>query len=141
MVSCLTGRSRTSSSAINKTCDFVSETLHVTMLYLTGLFRGDTAIQPNGEQVNAKYFSAADLSSFSIDVHAGVGETSGMLALHPIWFAPTTERFSVARSGRSMVETARPPEERASITPTQSGYLRLQSVSCIVLRSLPVTFR
>jgi hypothetical protein len=53
------------------------------MLHLTGLFRADPAIQSRGEKINAKYFSAAELSSFGMDVHAGVGETSGMLAVRP----------------------------------------------------------
>jgi hypothetical protein len=69
--------------AINEACDFVSETFHVTMLHVTGLFRGDAAIQSNGQQIDAKYFSAAELSSFGMDVHAGVGETSGMLTVRP----------------------------------------------------------
>ncbi len=69
--------------AINEACDFVSETFRVTMLHLTGLFRADTAIQSSGARINANYFSAAELSSFGMDVHAGVGETSGMLAVRP----------------------------------------------------------
>jgi creatinine amidohydrolase len=66
--------------AINEACDFVSEKYRVTMLHLSGLFRGDPAIQAKGEQLNARFFSAAELSSFGMDVHAGVGETSAMLA-------------------------------------------------------------
>ena len=69
--------------AINEACDFVSETFGVTMLHLTGLFRADAAIQSSGARINAKYFSAAELSCFGMDVHAGVGETSGMLAVRP----------------------------------------------------------
>ena len=69
--------------AINEACDFVSETFRVTMLHVTGLFRADAAIQSKGERINAKHFSAAELSSFGMDVHAGVGETSGMLAVRP----------------------------------------------------------
>jgi creatinine amidohydrolase len=69
--------------AINEACDFVSATFRVTMLHLTGLFRADAAIQSRGEKIRAKYFSAAELSSFGMDVHAGVGETSGMLAVRP----------------------------------------------------------
>jgi creatinine amidohydrolase/Fe(II)-dependent formamide hydrolase-like protein len=65
--------------AINEACDFVSETFRVTMLHLTGLFRADAAIQSRGEKINAKYFSAGDVASFWMDVHAGIGETSGML--------------------------------------------------------------
>jgi creatinine amidohydrolase len=69
--------------AINEACDFVSETFSVTMLHVTGLFRADAAIQSSGERIKARYFSAAELSSFGMDVHAGVGETSGMLAVRP----------------------------------------------------------
>jgi creatinine amidohydrolase len=69
--------------AINEACDFVSETFRVTMLHVTGLFRADAVIQSRGERIKARYFSAAELSSFGMDVHAGVGETSGMLAVRP----------------------------------------------------------
>jgi creatinine amidohydrolase len=69
--------------AINEACDFVSETFRVTMLHLTGLFRADASIQGNGEKISAKHFSAADRSAFGLDVHAGVSETSGILAVRP----------------------------------------------------------
>jgi creatinine amidohydrolase len=69
--------------AINEACDFISETFQVMMLHLTGLFRADVAIQARGEKIKARYFSAADVSSFGMDVHAGVGETSAILAIRP----------------------------------------------------------
>jgi creatinine amidohydrolase len=69
--------------AINEACDFVSETFRVTMLHVTGLFRGDASTQAMGEQINARHFSAADRSAFGLDVHAGVAETSGILAIRP----------------------------------------------------------
>lgn len=69
--------------AINEACDFISETFHVTMLHLTGLFRADAAIQARGEKMKARHFSAAQLSSFGMDVHAGVAETSAALATRP----------------------------------------------------------
>jgi creatinine amidohydrolase/Fe(II)-dependent formamide hydrolase-like protein len=69
--------------ALNEACDFISETFRVTMLHVTGLFRADAAIQSRGERIKARYFSAAELSSFGMAVHAGVGETSGMLAVRP----------------------------------------------------------
>jgi creatinine amidohydrolase len=75
--------------AINEACDFVSESYGVTMLHLTGLFRADRGIQKDGEQIDANHFSAADLSSFGMDVHAGVRETSGMLAIRPDLVPPT----------------------------------------------------
>ncbi len=69
--------------AINEACDFVSETFRVTMLHVTGLLRADRAIQSNGQKINAQYFSTSELSSFGMDIHAGIGETSGMLAVRP----------------------------------------------------------
>jgi creatinine amidohydrolase len=69
--------------AINEACDFVSETFNVTMLHLTALFRADAAIQSQGRRIREKYFSPAEITSFGMDVHAGVGETSAMLALRP----------------------------------------------------------
>jgi creatinine amidohydrolase len=67
--------------AINEACDFVSEKYRVTMLNLSGLFNGDPSIQAKGEQLNGRFFSTAELSSFGMDVHAGVRETSAILAL------------------------------------------------------------
>ena len=69
--------------AINEACDFVSEAFQVTMLHVTALFRADAAIQASGARIDAKHFSATELASFGMDVHAGVGETSGMLAVRP----------------------------------------------------------
>jgi hypothetical protein len=45
------------SIAINEACDFISETLRVTMLHLSGLFKADAAIQARGEKIKARYFS------------------------------------------------------------------------------------
>jgi creatinine amidohydrolase len=73
----------THSIALNEACDFVSETFRVTMLHVTGLFGGDAAIQIRGEKMNASSFRADELSSFGMDVHAGVRETSGVLAVRP----------------------------------------------------------
>jgi creatinine amidohydrolase len=70
-------------AAVNEACDFVSENFNVTMLNVSGLFTADPAIQAKGEQLAAKHFSAADLSSFGRDPHAGVSETSGLLAIRP----------------------------------------------------------
>ena len=89
--------------AINEACDFVSETFRVTMLHLTALFRADAAIQSSGEKINARFFSAAELSSFGMDVHAGVGETSGMLAVRPDLVRSNYKRLP-SRAGRSLEE-------------------------------------
>jgi len=69
--------------AVNEACDFVSEVFNATMVNVSGLFSADAAIQSQGEKIFAKYFSPADLSSFGRDPHAGVSETSGMLAIRP----------------------------------------------------------
>jgi creatinine amidohydrolase len=70
-------------AAVNEACDFVSETFKVTMLNISGLFNADPAIQSKGHSITSRHFSAADVSSFGADVHAGVGETSGMLFVRP----------------------------------------------------------
>jgi creatinine amidohydrolase/Fe(II)-dependent formamide hydrolase-like protein len=89
--------------AINEACDFVSETFRVTMLHQTALFRADKAIQSQGEKINAKIFSAAELSSFGMDVHAGLGETSGMLAVRPD-LVRSNYKSLPSRAGRSLEE-------------------------------------
>jgi creatinine amidohydrolase len=70
-------------SAVNDACDFVSEVFNATMLNVSALFSADAAIQSQGEAIRAKYYTAADLASFGRDPHAGVSETSGMLAVRP----------------------------------------------------------
>jgi creatinine amidohydrolase len=102
---------------INEACDFVSETFGVTMLHLTALFRADAAIQSNGAKINAKSFSAADLASFGMDVHAGVGETSGILAVRPDLVAPNY-RTLPSQVGHSLEEL-----RKISTAPGWRGYL------------------
>jgi creatinine amidohydrolase len=70
-------------AAVNQACDFVSEEFSVTMLNVSGLFNADVSIQSRGTAIAAKYYSPADVSSFGRDVHAGVAETSAMLAVRP----------------------------------------------------------
>jgi creatinine amidohydrolase len=89
--------------AINEACDFISETFRVTMLHVTGLLRADAAIQSKGQKVNARYFSADQLSSFGMDVHAGVGETSGVLAIRPDLVSPQYKKLP-GQVGRSLEE-------------------------------------
>jgi creatinine amidohydrolase len=69
--------------AINEACDFVSESFGVTMLHVSGLFRADEKIRSQGAKMAAEYFSPTEISSFGMDVHAGVDETSAILALRP----------------------------------------------------------
>jgi hypothetical protein len=73
------------------------------MLHLTGLFRADAAIQAAGEKINARFFSAADRSSFGMDVHAGVGETSGIVAIRPELVRPSY-RTLPSQAGTSLEE-------------------------------------
>ena len=103
--------------AINEACDFVSETFGVTMLHVTGLFRADAAIQSRGEKINSKYFSAAALSAFGMDVHAGVSETSAMLAIRPD-LVHANYRTLPSRAGRSLEEL-----REITTTPGWQGYL------------------
>jgi creatinine amidohydrolase len=109
--------SPTHSIAINEACDFVSETFRVTMLHLTGLLRGDAAIQSSGAKINAKYFRADELSSFGMDVHAGVGETSQMLAVRPDLVRPVFKSLP-SQAGRSLEEL-----RQIATRPGWQGYL------------------
>ena len=69
--------------AVNDACDFVSDVFEATMLNVSALFTADPAIQAEGEAILARHFSAADVASFGRDQHAGVSETSGVLAIRP----------------------------------------------------------
>jgi creatinine amidohydrolase/Fe(II)-dependent formamide hydrolase-like protein len=103
--------------ALNEACDFVSETFRVTMLHLTALFRADPAIQARGEKIAAKFFSPADLSSIGMDVHAGVSETSGMLAVRPDLVRSDFKSLP-SRAGSSFEEL-----RAIATTPGWQGYL------------------
>jgi creatinine amidohydrolase/Fe(II)-dependent formamide hydrolase-like protein len=107
----------THSIALNEACDFVSETFRVTMLHLTGLFRGDATIQANGAKIQARYFRPDELSSFGMDVHAGVSETSQMLAVRPDLVRPVYKSLP-SRAGRSLEEL-----RQIATTPGWQGYL------------------
>jgi len=103
--------------AINEASDFISDTYRVTMLHLTGLFRADTAIQARGEKMNASHFSAAERHSFGMDSHAGVGETSAMLALRPD-LVRSTYKTLPSRAGRSFDDL-----RNIATAPGWQGYL------------------
>ncbi len=109
-------RAPTHSIALNEASDFVSETYAVTMLHVTGLFQADAAIQSSGEKIKARYFSAADLSSFGMDIHAGVSETSGILAIRPDLVRPDYKSLP-SQSGRSLDEM-----RTIAIAPGWQGY-------------------
>jgi hypothetical protein len=105
------------SIAINEACDFVSQTFHVTMLHLSGLFKADAAIQARGQRIAARHFTVDELSSFGMDVHAGVNETAGMLAVRPDLVHPTY-RTLPSRAGRTLEEL-----REIATTPGWQGYL------------------
>ena len=89
--------------AISEACDFVSETHHVTMLHVTALLRADADSRAKGQKINAEHFPASELSSFGMDIHAGVSETSGVLATHPHLVSPDYRNLP-ARSGQTLEE-------------------------------------
>ena len=101
----------TGHSAINDACDFVSEAFNATMLNVSGLFSADAVIQTRGRELAAKHFSQADLSSFGNDPHAGVGETSGLLAVRPDLVRPSYHSLPSYRveNRTEMRETASRP--------------------------------
>lgn len=103
--------------ALNEACDFVSETYGVTMLHLSALFRADPKIQAIGDGIAARHFSAAEIASFGLDVHAGVGETSGMLAVRPDLVRPMYKTLP-SRAGASIEEL-----RRIAMSPGWQGYL------------------
>lgn len=103
--------------ALNEACDFVSETFGVTMLHLSGLFKADESIQSRGKKINVEHFSAAELTSFGMDVHAGVLETSGMLVVRPD-LVRSDYKSLASRAGQSLEEL-----REIATAPGWQGYL------------------
>jgi creatinine amidohydrolase len=103
--------------AVNEACDFVSETFGVTMLHVSGLFHADEKIQARGKPIAARHFSAADIASFGLDVHAGVAETSVNLELRPHLVDRGYVRLP-SNSGRTFDEL-----QAIATTPGWQGYL------------------
>jgi Creatinine amidohydrolase len=70
-----------------------------------------------GKKIAAKHFSPSELASFGMDVHAGVSETSGMLAIRPD-LVRSSYKTLPSRAGQS------PGELREIATqPGWQGYL------------------
>lgn len=103
--------------ALNQACDFVSDTFRVTMLHLTALFTADAAIQSSGEKIQAKYFRPDELSSIGMDVHAGVSETSQLLAVHPNMVRPVFKSLP-SQAGGTLEEL-----RQVATRPGWQGYL------------------
>ena len=109
--------------ALNEACDFVSETFRVTMLHVTALFRADASIRAAGTKLKARHFSAADLASLGMDVHAGVAETSGILAIRPD-LVHSVYKTLPSRAGGSLEEL-----RKIATAPGWQGYLSSPSRS------------
>ncbi len=103
--------------ASDEACDFVSERFGVTMLDVTALFRADPQMQARGAAMNARFFSAAEIASFGMDVHAGVGETAGMLAIRPDLVLPNY------RTLPSQIGTSFEELRAVATSPGWQGYL------------------
>jgi creatinine amidohydrolase len=103
--------------ALNQACDFVSEMFRVTMLHLTAVFTADAAIQSRGEKIKARHFRPDELSSFGMDVHAGVSETSQLLAVHPNLVRPVYKSLP-SQAGGSLEEL-----RQIATLPGWQGYL------------------
>jgi creatinine amidohydrolase len=103
--------------AVNDACDFVSENFGVSMVHVSGVFRASAALQDRGKAIAAKHFSAADLASFGMDVHAGVAETAAMLALRRDLVDPGYTKLP-ARAGSTREELY-----AVANTPGWQGYL------------------
>jgi hypothetical protein len=67
--------------------------------------------------MNARFFSAAEITSFGMDVHAGVGETSGMLAVRPD-LVRSNYKGLPSRAGSSLEQL-----REIATTPGWQGYL------------------
>jgi hypothetical protein len=81
------------------------------------MLRADPAIQAAGQQIYAKYFSASQMSALGLDLHGGVGETSGMLAIRPDLVSPDYKKLP-SRVGRSLDEV-----REVAAAPGWEGYL------------------
>ena len=103
--------------ATDEACDFVSERFGVTMLDVSALFRADPQMQARGAQLSSMFFSPAQIASFGLDVHAGVGETAGMLAVRPDLVRPDY-RTLPSQAGSSLEEL-----RTVATAPGWQGYL------------------
>jgi creatinine amidohydrolase/Fe(II)-dependent formamide hydrolase-like protein len=71
------------STAISDACDFVSEAFHVTMRNVTSTAWADPEHLASAGKIAEKYFSKEQIEAIGMDIHAGTGETSSLLASHP----------------------------------------------------------
>ena len=114
----LTGHAApTHNIAINDASDFVSESYGATMVHVTAVFRADAAIQAEAARIAARHFSAADIASFGLDIHAGVAETSINLALRPELVDPAYSTLATL-AGRTRADL-----QKIASAPGWPGYM------------------
>lgn len=102
--------------AISEACDFISETFKMTMLNLQSMANADAAMAAKARQIAAKYYSPAELASFGVDIHAGLSETSGVLAIQPKLVNEVYKSLP-SRTGKSIEEL-----RGIALTPGWQGY-------------------
>ncbi|MEO6391784.1 MAG: creatininase family protein [Pyrinomonadaceae bacterium] len=102
--------------AISEACDFVSETFKITMLNLQSMASADAAMAAKAQQIAAKYYSPAELASFGMDIHAGLSETSGVMAIQPKLVNEVYKTLP-SRTGTSIEEL-----RQLALTPGWQGY-------------------
>lgn len=73
------------------------------MLHVTARLRADADSRAKGQKINAEHFPATELSTFGMDIHVGVSETSGVLATHPHLVSPDYRNLP-AKSGQTLEE-------------------------------------
>jgi creatinine amidohydrolase len=89
--------------AVNDACDFVSETFQVTMQNVSALLMADEALQTEIQKIRERHFTKDQITSFGVDVHAGMAETSGMLAIRRDLVDPEYVRLP-DRNGATLAE-------------------------------------
>jgi creatinine amidohydrolase/Fe(II)-dependent formamide hydrolase-like protein len=102
--------------AISEACDFISETFKITMLNLMSMAMADEAMAAKAQQIAAKYYSPAELASFGVDIHAGLSETSGVLAIQR-GLVNGVYKTLPSRTGRSFDEL-----RQIALSPGWQGY-------------------
>jgi creatinine amidohydrolase/Fe(II)-dependent formamide hydrolase-like protein len=102
--------------AISEACDFISETFKITMLNLQSMANADAAMAAKARQIAARYYSPAELASFGVDIHAGLSETSGVLAIQPKLVNQVYKTLP-NQTGKSMEEL-----RRLALSPGWQGY-------------------
>ena len=89
--------------AISEASDFISETFGVTMLNLQSMAMADAALAAKSRKIASKYYAPSELASSGMDIHAGLSETSGVLAIQP-GLVNRVYKTLPNRTGRTLAE-------------------------------------